>query len=99
MITNIECDKISIKAYLREELKEYLRTIGDITAEEIIDIRKWVLDGNSVYDNPYSLYNESGCLMDFINGYRIGVDMSENPSDYSWGELTYVWNTGKDIPF
>jgi hypothetical protein len=98
-MTNIECDKISIKAYLREELKAYLRTIGDITAEERIDIRKWVLDGSSVYDNPYLLYDESGCLMDFINGYRIGVDMCENPSDYSLGELTDDWNTGEDIPF
>jgi hypothetical protein len=99
MMTNIECDKISIKAYLREELKEYMRTIGDVTAEERINIRKWVLDGNSVYNNPYSLYEESGGLMDFIKGHRIGVDMCENPSNYLWGEFTADCNIGNDIPF
>ena len=73
----------SIKAYLREELKEYLRTIGEITVEEKRELQKWVASGKSVNDNPYLLYDESGYLFDFIRGCRIGIDMCENPSYYS----------------
>jgi hypothetical protein len=38
---------------LRRELKEYLVTISDLTADEHKELHEWVADGNSVYDNGY----------------------------------------------
>jgi hypothetical protein len=60
----------------------YLLTIGDITEVERRDLDQWVAQGNSVYDNPYTLYDERGQPMDYINGCRVGIDMAENPSLY-----------------
>ncbi len=76
-----------IKAFVRQEYREYLRTIGELTDEEKKDLREWVADGNSVQENPYLLYGENGWPMDFITGCRIGDDMRENPQNYQWSDL------------
>ena len=62
--------------YLRSELREYTKTVGDMTDDEKKALSEWVASGKSVWDNPYLLYNESGVLMDFINGCRIGSDIA-----------------------
>jgi hypothetical protein len=54
-----------------------LHTIAEITKEERYDLREWVAAGNSVYDNPYSIYDDSGQPMDFINGCRFEAEMTE----------------------
>ena len=77
--------KKEFKALLRMELRTYEAAIDDMTADERKNLRKWVADGNSVHDNPFELYEESGCLMDYIEGYRIGEDMLNNPDDYLFG--------------
>jgi len=64
-----------LKAALCRELKEYLAAIGTLTEDEKKELRKWVAVGNSVNDNPYMLYDESGWPMDFINGCRISNDI------------------------
>jgi hypothetical protein len=86
MATNVQYDKNTIKALLNSELNDYLELIGDITENEKKELKEWVADGNSVHNNPFLLYEESGSPMDFINGCRIGIDMKENPSNYSIGE-------------
>lgn len=55
---------------LRNDLKEYMRAAGDLTAEEDGELREWAASGNCVYDNPYGLYEESGWPMDYIRAIR-----------------------------
>jgi len=59
----------------------YLLTIDDVTEDEKRDLKIWLEAGNSVYDNPYTIYGENGCIMDFINGCRIGMEMAEWAED------------------
>jgi len=84
------------------ELREYLETVGDITAEEKKGLRKWIAAGYSVYDNPYSLYYGSGFPMDYIEGVRTGNDMMKHPEDYFGGESLESESklvTEDDVPF
>jgi len=84
------------RASLRTELREYMRTIGDLTAEEEAELRDWVADGHGVYSNPNFIYSESGNIMDFITGCRCNADMCENhfdglpdesePLDHDWDD-------------
>ena len=71
------------KAYLRKELREYMLSIGKLTAEEKKELRSWGANGNSVNTNPYQLYDESGNMVDFITGCRLHADICEHPDDYS----------------
>jgi hypothetical protein len=67
--------KKELETALRKELKEYLEVIGSLTGDEKKELCEWVAVGNSVNDNPYMLYDESGWPMDFINGCRISNDI------------------------
>ena len=67
---------------LLKELIEYLPTVGDITEYEKAELHEWIVSGHSVYDNPYMIYSDFGCPMDFIEGCRIGDDIRDNPTDY-----------------
>lgn len=60
----------------------YLLTVDGVTEDEKRAFREWVEAGNSIYDNPYSLYNESGCPMDFINGCRNGSELAAKPYEF-----------------
>ena len=66
------------KAYLRAELKEYMKTIGGLSATEKQELRAWVADDNSVYDNPFLLYGEDGWPMDYINASRVETEMYDD---------------------
>ena len=63
---------------LRISLRDYEAKIGDVTEEEREALYKWVADGNSPYNNPNWLYDENGCIMDYIQGCRIGEDIWNN---------------------
>jgi hypothetical protein len=75
----------------------HMHAIGDITEDERRSFRAWLAAGNRIYDNPYSLYDESGRPMDFISGCRIGADMWENPSGYVSTDQDAIGGDG--IPF
>ena len=98
MVKTARLDKTE-KAFLREELREYMLAAGDLTADEKTDLRRWVSDGNSCYDNPCLLCDESGRPMDFISGCRTNDDMRENPSDYFFGEPGGTCGEEEEIPF
>jgi len=70
-------------AILRKDLREYEAKIGDVTAEERKDLRKWVADGHSPYENPCLFCDDDGYVMDFITAVRIWEDMSNDPEAYS----------------
>lgn len=57
------------RAFLKSEKKEF-ENKTPMTAKERRKLRKWVEDGNSVYSNPYDLYDDAGRLMDFITARR-----------------------------
>ena len=81
----------------------YMQAINDMTEEEKHWLREWVAYGNSVFNNPWSLYDGSGRPMDFINGCRTGIDMSGNTSDYFGGKMLGTrdngWEEDGDLPF
>jgi hypothetical protein len=75
----------TINYYLREELKEYIATIGELTDDEIKELKAWVAAGNSVNDNPFYIVYEGNRPMDFIAARRIEEDMFNHPEDYIFG--------------
>jgi len=72
-----------MQALLRRELKEYLATISDLTADERKELREWVAEGNSVYGNGYYMCDGNGDPMDYITAERTVTDMRNNPQDYN----------------
>jgi hypothetical protein len=70
------------RAMLRRDLGDYLLKIGPLTKEEKKELLEWVAYGHSVYENSYTLYDDSGCPMDFINGLRIGNEMRDHPEAF-----------------
>ena len=70
--------RLKIKQLQEHIVETYLLTVDNITEAEKRELLEWVAVGNSVYDNPYSLYDDSGRPMDFINGCRTGVKMTED---------------------
>jgi len=90
------------KAMLRRNRDDYLLRIGPLTKEEKKELYEWVAAGYSVYDNPYTLYDDSGGPMDFINGLRTGNEMRDHPENFSWGDAvanTDDIGTDDTIPF
>ena len=65
------------KDFVRRELKEYKATIGIMTEDEKKELHGWVAAGNSVHENPWYLYEESGHHMDYINALRCTKDLCE----------------------
>jgi len=90
---------MKIKQLQGRVLETYLLTIGDITEDEKHDLLQWVAAGNSVYDNPYLIYDDSGRLVDFINGCRIGIEMAEDPSCFFVSEPDGDGDREDDLPF
>ena len=68
---------MAYRAHSREELNEYMKTFDDLTLAEKQDLRAWVADGNSIYDNPFSLYDEDCHPMDYVNAVRFNTEMFE----------------------
>ena len=93
--------RLKIKRLQSQIVETYLQTVHDITEDERHDLKEWVAGGNSVYDNPYSLYDESGRPMDFINGCRMGIEMSEYPSRFFCGgpDAADDGDWGEGLPF
>ena len=52
------------------EMWAYLKHFPDATAEEIADLRRWVKEGNSPYENGNGVYDDSCHIMDFISALR-----------------------------
>ena len=99
MATATKRTGIDVSYFRRRELIEYEASISDMSEPEREELRDWVIDGHSPYDNPYSLYDENGYLMDYISGCRIGDDMCKNPEKYSQGVGLDPVDADDDMPF
>ncbi len=67
----------SRKAFLRQEMRRYLRTVSDATPDEITELKAWVEQGNDPYCNPSHVADSSGWEMPFIHGIRAEQDYIE----------------------
>ena len=65
-----------------QTLRKYEQTFDDMTSEEKYELREWIVNGHSVNSNPFMIYGENGCLIDFIEASRTAGDMAANPEDY-----------------
>ena len=76
---------LELKKMLRNEiciLEEYEGMLESMTIYEKEELREWMAHGKSVNGNPCMLYDEKGCLTDFITAIRIEEDMGNNTEDY-----------------
>ena len=93
--------KLKIKRLQKHIVETYLLTVDGVTDVERLALRNWVAGGNCVYDNPFSLYNDSGLEMDFINGCRMAHEMALNPSAFFGPDVDAVdcggWDYGQSI--
>lgn len=87
-----------LKCHLTEA---YLLTISNVTGNENRALLEWIEAGNSVYCNPCYLHDDSGCMMDFINGCRITAEMAEDPSRFYGNVTDSADDSGwdDDLPF
>jgi hypothetical protein len=70
---------LELKALIEAELKtllDYVETFDDMTKEEKDELREWLAHGNSVNSNPFLIYGDNGCLMDFVNASRFADEMA-----------------------
>jgi hypothetical protein len=63
-------------------LKEYEEMFDRMTAGEKDELREWMAHGKSVNENPYLLYRENGCPMDFIAACRIAKETEASPQHF-----------------
>lgn len=73
---------LELRNYLRDELKtlkEYEDMFDGMSAEEKDELREWMAHGNSVNSNPFMIYGENGCLIDFMAANRTVREMDANP--------------------
>ena len=81
------------KAYLRQEIRRYLRSVPDATPDEIAELKAWVEQGNDPYSNPSHVADSCGWEMPFIHGIcaeqgyieavRVGMIDLPEPADDS----------------
>jgi hypothetical protein len=89
-----------LKVFLKNEQKEYVASIGTLTAEEHKELCEWVAGRNSPFDNPWHICGEQGHLMDFITAIRISEAMRNNPSDYvQYANATLNSANEEELPF
>lgn len=62
------------KAFLRREMRRYLRTVPDATPDEIAELKAWVEQGNDPYSNPSHAADSCGWELPFIHGIRAEQD-------------------------
>ena len=70
---------LELRGLLKTELKvllDYIKTFDDMTKEEKDELCEWMAHNNSVNSNPFSVYGENGCLMDFVNASRLVKEMA-----------------------
>lgn len=64
-----------LKDHLWRETAEYLLD-AEVTPEERQEILEWVKSGNSVYSNPWYLYDERGSQVDYITAMHLMPELT-----------------------
>ena len=79
------------KEYLANLLRQYEERTP-MNSEERAELRQWVMEGNSPYDNGWYLCDEDGCPLDFVYAMRIAQD------ETVMSNAMYAYDTCKDEP-
>lgn len=77
---------------LEKQFKEYVRN-NPMSKKEIRELREWVADGNSPYDNDICLCDEYAIPLDYITSLRMMDELAENENKY---QFSYQYNTQTD---
>lgn len=75
--TGHKADSSANQYLMSPDVQEYLRTYPDVTSAEKEALGKWLAEGYSFLENAYFLADESGNMMDFIQGERAFPDWRE----------------------
>lgn len=59
-----------VRRLLESELKRY-QTEFCMSNSEYVELRQWVQDGHSPYDNPWYIATEGGIPMDYISAKQV----------------------------
>lgn len=73
-----------------ESLHE-MENVVPMTLPERTELRKWVKKGNDIDSNPWGYYDNYGCLMCFLQAYRIVFGFSSGPWDCWKGSESYAY--------
>ena len=96
---------LELRTLLRDELRAlhlYIQIFGEMAKDEKNELCEWMAQGNSVNSNPFSIYGENGCLMDFINARQFVEEMAGNCGIYlrdDGHELDAEPAQDQDLPF
>ena len=95
--------KHKIKFLIPHIYDTYLLSFDDITEVEKRNLYDWVNEGNSVFENPYLISDDSGRPMDFINAFRFNDEMYKDfmKSAESESGISPVddWDCDDELPF
>lgn len=79
------------KDYLTELLRRYEKETP-MNSDERADLRRWVMDGNSPYDNDWLLYDENGCPLDYVSAIQLAND------ETVWNKAICAYDTYRNEP-
>ena len=79
------------KEYLANLLRQYEERTP-MNSEERAELRQWVMDGNSPYDNGWNHCDEDGRPLDFVSAIRIVQD------ETVMSNAIYAYATDRDEP-
>lgn len=67
-----------VQRLLMKDMRACLIKHPDATENEKIALKRWVMEGESPWNNPYHLYDDKGYPMDYIDGCRIGLELKRD---------------------
>jgi hypothetical protein len=96
MMDEIIFTKKDVKDLIQREMRQYRSEVGRMTPQERKELREWVADGNSVYNNPYHMAWDGGYPVDYITAMRDIEDMRSNPEIYGIESEAEIYDRGNE---
>lgn len=85
---------------IKYKMNAYLKTIGHTTPEERGKLRSWIKKTGTAYGNPWDIYEENGCYMDYISAMRIIREMQEDSVAFYSSDFTRSFDDDdEEVPF
>ena len=85
---------------IKYKMNAYLKTIGHTTPEERGKLRSWIKKTGTAYGNPWDIYEENGCYMDYISAMRIIREMQEDSVSFYSSDFTQSFDDDdEEVPF
>ena len=85
---------------IKYKMNAFLKTIGHTTPEERGKLRSWIKKTGTAYGNPWDIYEENGCYMDYISAMRIIREMQEDSVAFYSSDFTQSFDDDdEEVPF